>query len=690
MRKSFIRVLFFLGVPGLAVSLAGANARLLRQPTISRSAVVFVYAGDLWSVPRAGGEATRLTQTPGVEGSPRFSPDGRQIAFTRSGDVYVIPAEGGAERRLTWHPASDVAVGWTPDGARILIQSGRQRGSVTAHPTLFLLPASGGWPEALPIPRATFGSFAGDGRRLAYSPTPEMVLYTPWKRYRGGALGRVALYDLERHSYEELPRVQANDVFPMWAGEAIYFVSDRDRTMNLYRYDLARKTTTRLTQYSEWDIKNPCLGPDAIVYENGGWLYRFDLREQRAAEIPVALPDGALPKEDARARWQQALEEAWNVYRTRAFSPAPNWDSIKPRYVELMQWAADASDAESVLREMLGEAGQSHVSLQRRQAATAAPAGLLGADFRVENGRYRIARIYPGDAADEKRRGPLAGTAVREGDFLLAVNGVPVPADRELPAAFEGLAGKEAVLTVGGEAAGDTRQVTVRPVADERALRYSAWLQESAERVRERSQGRVGYLHVPNVDAAGVEGFRRDWRTLRGKVAAVIIDIRNNTGGTQPQDVWDWIARKPVKVMYDRNGRVPAFGGPYLDGPKVMIANDQSVSGGDELAYYFQREKLGTLVGTRTMGGMIGQGGEFRVGGEWVMGIPQLGFYWFSPDGWAPENRGVEPDVVSELLPWSRTGGRDAQLEKAIDAALEALRDFHPAIPAAPPYRPEP
>ena len=297
------------------------GARLMRQPDISRQKVAFIYAGDLWAAARRGGPARRLTTTPEVESLPKFSPDGQSIAFTRQGDVYVVPASGGEERRLTWHPSNDRVAGWTPDGRKLLVHSDRLRGALTFFPRLFLLPLEGGTPEPLPMPRATHGSFSPDGGRIAYGPNPEVVLSMPWKRYRGGSLGYVALYDLEHQRYEELPRVAANDVCPMWHGGGIYFASDRDRTMNLYRYDLGTKRTERLTQYTEWDVKNPSLGPDAIVYENGGWLYSLDLSNHSIRQIPVSLPPEALPGNGGAREVEAGARRRLAGLPRHAFSP---------------------------------------------------------------------------------------------------------------------------------------------------------------------------------------------------------------------------------------------------------------------------------------------------------------------------------------------------------------------------------
>lgn len=667
---------------------AQPGSRLLREPDISSDRIAFIHGGDLWTAARSGGPARRLTSTEESEGAPKFSPNGEWIAFSRGNDLYEIPAAGGEERRLTWYPATNRVVGWTPDGSKLLIHSDRLRGSHTQSPHLFLLPLAGGLPEPLPIPRATHGSFSEDGQSIAYGPNPEIVLWTPFKGYRGGALGFIATYDLKKNRYSELPRTNANDVFPMWHGNAIYFVSDRGGVMNLYRYDRASKHTAQLTNYTEWDVKNPSLGKDAIIYENGGWLYTLDLNSGTTSQVEVTLPEEALPKAEIRRKWQGALDDAWRIYGEHAFRPGAKWLTVKSRYEELVGWATDASDASYVIREMLGEAGQSHITFGFSGDGNRGPGiGLLGADFDVKDGFYRIAKIYRGDESDAKQRGPLAAAGVNAGDFLLSVNGQPLSATREIYAAFEGLTGKETRLMVNSVPSADgAHEVEVVPIGNERALRFAAWVRSNRARVAEATGGRIGYIHIADVDDEGVAAFGNAWQSERDHAEAVIVDVRNCNGGIHPEEIFDVLAAKPTLRMYDWRGRVPPFG-TFLDGPKVMIANDQSVSGCDELPLFFKQARVGPLVGTRTFGAIIGAGATYETTGGGRMTVPEYGFYW-SVMGWLPENYGVEPDYTVDLKPDGLTGGRDPQLEKAIEVAMTELKTYKKA-PDPPQYRPE-
>jgi len=288
-------------VPARAASAASAvmppesapagPTKLLRYADISTNAVVFSYAGDLWTAARQGGAAHRLTSGPGDKLYPKFSPDGKWIAFTASydggPDVYVIPSTGGEPKRLTFHPSNDIVLGWTPDGKNVLFRSD----SISAPPfrttRLFTVSVQGGAAKVLSVPRGDLTTFSPDGNKIAYIETSQEN--RTWKRYRGGWSLPIAIYDLKKNTYEELPKSNGMDLFPMWHGNSIFFISDRDGVMNLFVYDLGSKETKRLTNYKEYDIKWPSVGPDAIVYENGGLLYEYNLQTGTERNIPIEV-----------------------------------------------------------------------------------------------------------------------------------------------------------------------------------------------------------------------------------------------------------------------------------------------------------------------------------------------------------------------------------------------------------------
>jgi tricorn protease len=279
----------FLSAWSLETSAFGAPPLILREPTLSRDAIVFVYAGDLWRVPRQGGDAIRLTTHPGQERLPAFSPDGSQIAFTAeydgNMDVYVMPASGGIPVRLTSHPDADYVAGWTPDGKRVLFAS--SRAVPMDGERLYTVSATGGPATELPLPIAVEGSFSPDGGHLAYVPTIQWQ--RAWKRYHGGQTRRIWIADLADSSVESLPHGDAAEFNPMWIGGTIYFLSDRDGSVTLYAYDLKSKQTRRCIENSGLDIKSASAGTGAIVFAQFDALRLYDLASGKVTTVDVHL-----------------------------------------------------------------------------------------------------------------------------------------------------------------------------------------------------------------------------------------------------------------------------------------------------------------------------------------------------------------------------------------------------------------
>jgi tricorn protease len=293
----------------LALSVVSAFAqpetRLLRFPAIHGNQLVFSYAGDLYTVSSKGGTARKLTNDIGYEMFARFSPDGKQIAFTAQYDgnteVYRMPSEGGIPKRLTYTATLDrddvsdrmgpnnIVMGWK--GAGEIVYRSRKDQWNDFKGDLLLVPVDGGMSTQLPLPRGGFCSYSPDQKKLAYNRV--FREFRTWKRYRGGQADDIWIYDFDSKQTANVTNNPAQDVFPMWVGNKIYFISDREenKRFNLYVYDLGTKQTQKLTSFADFDIKFPSLGDDAVVYENGGCIYRFDLKTQKSEKVPIYVAD---------------------------------------------------------------------------------------------------------------------------------------------------------------------------------------------------------------------------------------------------------------------------------------------------------------------------------------------------------------------------------------------------------------
>jgi tricorn protease len=306
MRKAILALLILSVAVGLQFSFSSAQSSkplLMRQPTMNRTHIVFAYAGDLWSVNRDGGEASRLTTGVGVEASPRFSPDGATIAFTAeydgNVDLYTIPAAGGVPKRLTYHPGADGLAGWTADGKQLLFSSQRNSNS-GRYARLFTLPIDGGFPSEVPLPMGYFGSYSSDGTKLAYEPIQRG--FAAWKRYRGGMASPIWIATLSDSSIEKVPRTDSNDFNPMWIGDKVYFLSDRNGPITLFVYETKTKKVTQLIQNTGLDFKSASATADSIVYEQFGALNIYDLKSGKTKPVSVSISGDMLA---VRAKYEK-------------------------------------------------------------------------------------------------------------------------------------------------------------------------------------------------------------------------------------------------------------------------------------------------------------------------------------------------------------------------------------------------
>jgi tricorn protease len=291
-RKSKLLALALCFIPAAAHA---ATPLLLRDPSISATKVAFVYAGDIWTAPREGGEAIRLTSEGTITSGPFYSPDGARIAYSArvagADDVYVIDASGGVPKRITWNPMGNQAAGWTPDGKSVLFAS--MRTSWSDFPKLFTVRADGsGIPAVLPLPSAVEGAYSPDGASLAYVPV--MQWQQAWKRYRGGQTTPVWLIDLKTLDLVKVPRENSNDKSPVWVGDTVYFLSDRNGPVSLFAYDTRTKAVAQLVENHGYDLKSVSAGPGALVYEQFGSLHLYDLASHQDRTINITI-NGDLP-----------------------------------------------------------------------------------------------------------------------------------------------------------------------------------------------------------------------------------------------------------------------------------------------------------------------------------------------------------------------------------------------------------
>ncbi|WP_328627856.1 PDZ domain-containing protein [Streptomyces sp. NBC_00353] len=381
------------------------------------------------------------------------------------------------------------------------------------------------------------------------------------------------------------------------------------------------------------------------------------------------------------AEWRQMYDEAGRIMRDNFWRPdmgGVDWDGVLDRYRPVLARVATHDDLVDLLWEVQGELGTSHayVTPQGGRHDDTSRQGLLGADIsRTDDGHWRIDRILPSETSDPAARSPLAapGVAVRAGDAILAVDGQEIDPLTGPGPLLTGSAGKPVELTVEPADGGNLRHVVVVPTADEEALRYHAWVADRRAYVHERSGGRLGYLHVPDMVGSGWAQLHRD---LRVEVAreGLVVDVRENRGGHTSQLVVEKLARRIVGWDLPRGMQPYSYPGDAPRGPVVAVANEFSGSDGDIVNAAIKALRIGPVVGTRTWGGVVGIDSRYRLVDGTLVTQPKYAF-WLEGYGWGVENHGVDPDVEVVMAPQDHASGRDPQLDAAIRIALEGLAE---------------
>jgi tricorn protease len=504
--------------------------------------------------------------------------------------------------------------------------------------------------------------FEGIGQRILNLPIPGKN-YTNMLSGKSGILflaeGPLVMTDADQENPPLI--IQKFDLskrkVDKWIEEANDFTISADGEKILYRKGESWSTASAEEAPSAGGPPKPGLGPLKLE----GW------------EVYV----------EPRAMWRQIYNETWRIERDFFYDPhyhGLDLEKVKKKYEPYLDGIASRDELTYLFQECLGEitVGHMFVGGGEEPETKKLKGGLLGADYTLENGRYRIAKVYDGENWNPGLQAPLTqpGVNAKAGDYILAVNGRELHAADNIYSFFEETAGKQVVLKIGSHPDGkDSREVIVVPVDSEESLRHLAWIEGNRRFVDKATGGRVAYVYVPNTGGGGYTSFNRYFFSQVGKDAA-IIDERFNEGGQLADYIIDYLRRPMMSKVVTREGHDWSSPSEAIYGPKVMLINEMSGSGGDALPWYFRKAGLGPLIGKRTWGGLVGIGGypELIDGGH--VTAPRAAIYGLNGD-WEVENHGVAPDIEVDLDPASYRAGHDAQLDKAIEVVMQQLK-YHP------------
>jgi tricorn protease len=398
---------------------------------------------------------------------------------------------------------------------------------------------------------------------------------------------------------------------------------------------------------------------------------------------------------DRKAEWTQIFNESWRQMRDFLFAPnmhGVDWPKMKKTYEQLLPFVNHRYDLTYIIGEMIGELNIGHAYVGGGDAPKPerVQLGLLGAKLERDPSSkfYRIREIFPGQNWDKSLRSPLTeiGVNVKAGEYIVAVDGMPVDGMTDIYAALVNKADKQVTLRVNSSPKADgARDVVVVPIADEQDLTYLDWVQKNIEKVSKATDGKVGYLHIPDMGVGGLNEFVKYYYPQVRK-EALIVDVRGNGGGNVSPMIIERLRRELAMLEVARNTAVSLDPDGMVAGPKVMLIDEFSASDGDIVAYRFRKHKLGQLIGKRTWGGVVGIRGSLPLLDGGSLNRPEFSRYDTEGREWVMEGKGVEPDIFVDNDPAREFAGTDDQLNKAIEVIREEMRKNPMKLPEPPPY----
>lgn len=631
-------------------------------------------------------------------GSYSWSPDSRWLAYTRNTpnnlkSVFIYDSKSGATKKITSDFYNDNGPVFDPEGRYLYFYSDRG-----------FSPVYGDMDDTWVYPNSTqvYAVALAKGTVSPLAPRNDEEYSTGKDAPKEGSGNNVMIdFDGIEKRAVKIP-VNAGNFGALNAakGRIVYlrfpYAGVQDSPGGVLQYfDLGdRKEKTVISGINDYALSS---SGGKVLYRAGGNNYGIiDLSEGKNPGDGKLDLGGMKALVDPRKEWAQIFNDAWRIERDFFYDPnmhGVDWEAVKERYQKLLPYVVDREDLNFVISEMVGELNSSHTYVGGGDIdePERVPVGLLGVDFELDkkNNAYRIKKIYGGGELDADVYSPFAepGIGVSEGDYILAVNGRPLDPGKDPWNAFQGLEGSTVILTIGpAQDLKNTREVTVRVISrgDEQKLRYLDRIASNRMKVDKATGGRVGYVYVPDTGLFGQNELVRQY-TPQASKEGVIIDERFNGGGQVPDRFIELLNRPNLNFWAVRDFKDSKTPSVSSDGPKVMMINGWSGSGGDAFPYYFRKAGLGPLVGTRTLGGLIGiSGNPGLIDGGYIT-APGYAF-WNSHGKWEIEGRGVDPDYEVEDLPSNIKDSPDPQLDKAIEVIIDRLEKNPPVEPRRPGY----
>jgi tricorn protease len=689
----------------LAAGRLGRVLELAMAPDGSRAAVA-AHDGRLLLVERETGEVREVDRSDDGEVSDLvFSPDSGWLAWSHPGPRPLSQLRLAHTTDLSVTEATplrfrDYSPAFTLDGKHLAFLSTRAFDPVYDQHAFDLSFVAGARPHLITLAATTPSPFGPQRHGRPFEApdkdeTPDSEGTPATRIDLEGLADRIIPFPVEAGRCSTL-RAAKDGV--LWLRHPVRGVlgasratpDDPDPHTELERYDLAQHRLEHLaSDVDDFDVSGD--GKRLLLWSDG--KLRVVPSDRRASgdedsDTNVTVDLGRIRQTvDPAAEWRQMYDETGRIMRDNFWRPdlgGVDWDGVLDRYRPVLDRVATHDDLVDLLWEVHGELGTSHAYVVPHASHGGGRQGLLGADIsRHEDGSWRIDRILPTETSDPDARSPLAapGVAVRAGDAIVAVAGHPVDPVTGPGPLLVGTAGKAVELTISPSGGGEPRHAVVVPIDDEEPLRYHAWVADRRAYVHEKSGGRLGYLHVPDMVGSGWAQLHRD---LRVEVAreGLVVDVRENRGGHTSQLVVEKLARRIVGWDVPRGMRPYSYPEDAPRGPVVAVADEFSGSDGDIVNAAVKALGIGPVVGTRTWGGTIGIDSRYRLVDGTLVTQPKYAI-WLEGYGWGVENHGVDPDVEVVIRPQDHAAGRDVQLDEAVALALAALESTPAKVPPA-------